>query len=104
MMYQQIFSIPMRHQNMRSYFHFIGRRIIEAESEFSRLELSEDEIIKSVYENSNTSNHGTNLSVIRSDGGSAKDNSVANPNLDTFRPQVVYIFVIKINVGKFLCY
>ena len=85
---------------MSSYFHFVGRRIIEAESEFSRLDLSEDEIIKSVYENSHTSNYGTNFSVIRSDGGSAKDNSVANPNLDIFRPQVAYIFIIKLNLGK----
>ena len=66
----------------------IGRRIIEAESQFSKLDLSEDAIIKSVYESSNTSNYTTHFNVIRSDGGNAKDNSVANPNINISRPQV----------------
>ena len=67
----------------------IGRRIVETESEFSKLDLSEDDIIKSVYENLNTSNYPTHFNVIRSDGGNVKDNSVANPNINIVRPQVI---------------
>ena len=68
-----------------------GRRIVEAESEFSKLNLVEDEIIKSVYEGSNSSNYTSSTSVIRSDGGNANDNSVANPYTNIPRPQVILI-------------
>merc|ERR1711997_582102 len=45
-------------------FGFAGRRIVEAESELSKLNLAEDEIIKSVYEGSNCSNYTSSTSVI----------------------------------------
>ena len=64
---------------------------MEAESEFSKLNLAEDEIIKSVYEGSNSSNYTSSTSVIRSDGGNANDNSVANPYTNIPRPQVILI-------------
>ena len=66
----------------------IGRRIVEAESEFSELNLAEDEVIKSVYETQNIPNYSTNVTIIRSDGGNVKDNSVANPNINVPMPEV----------------
>lgn len=65
-----------------------GRRLVEAESEFSNLNLAEDLVIKSVYEGSSSSYYSANTTVIRSDGGNAEDNSVANPNINIPRPQV----------------
>ena len=67
---------------------FIGRRVVEAESEFSQLDLAEDEVVKSIYENQNNSTYSSNSRVIRSDGGNVKDNSVANPNIDVPKPEV----------------
>ena len=64
---------------------------MEAESEFSKLNLADDEVIKSVYEGSNSSNYNSSSSVIRSDGGNANDNSVANPYTNIPRPQVIMI-------------
>ena len=68
--------------------YFVGRRIVETESEFKNLNLAEDEVIKSVYESSSSSKFISATSVIRSDGGNANDNSVANPNINIPRPQV----------------
>ena len=72
---------------------------MEAESEFSKLNLAEDEVIKSVYEGSNSSNYTSITSVIRSDGGNANDNSVANPYTNIPRPQVI---LIKSTIVDFL--
>ena len=65
-----------------------GRRVIEAESEFSQLDLAEDDVIKSIYENQNKPAYRSTIRVIRSDGGNVKDNSVANPNIDVPKPEV----------------
>ena len=62
--------------------------MVEAESEFSQLDLAEDEVIKSIYEKRNNPAYSSNSRVIRSDGGNLKDNSVANPNIDVPRPEV----------------
>ena len=61
---------------------------MEADSEFAKLNLAEDEIIKSVYEGTGSSKYSTNNNIIRSDGGNTNDNSVANPNINIPRPQV----------------
>ena len=66
----------------------LGRRIVEAESEFAKLDLAEDDVIKSVYEGSKSNKYIENKSIIRSDGGNIQDDSVANPNLNIPRPQV----------------
>ena len=68
--------------------YFLGRRIVEAESEFAKLDLAEDDVIKSVYEGSKSNRYIENKSIIRSDGGNIQDDSVANPNLNIPRPQV----------------
>ena len=65
---------------------------METESEFANLNLAEDEIIKSVYEGSSSSKYSSSSNIIRSDGGNANDNSVANPNTNIQRPQVKWIF------------
>ena len=67
---------------------FVGRRVVEAESEFSKLNLAEDKVIQSVYEDSKRYSHTAN-NIIRSDGGNIQDDSVANPNINIPRPQVV---------------
>merc|ERR1712150_433721 len=70
-------------------FDFAGRRIVEAESEFAMLDLAEDDVIKSVYEGSKSNKYIENKSIIRSDGGNIQDDSVANPNLNIPRPQLI---------------
>ena len=78
---------------------------MEAESEFSKLNLAEDEVIKSVYEGSNSSNYTSITNVIRSDGGNANDNSVANPYTNIPRPQVILIrstFVDFLSLKEFI--
>ena len=64
----------------------------EVGSEFSQLNLAEDEIIKSIYAMKNSSDSFpskmSSTKIIRSDGGNLKEDSVANPNLDVPTPQV----------------
>ena len=78
---------------------FTGRRIVETVSEFSKLSLGEDDVLKSIYENKGISNYSTITNVIRSDGGNVKDNSVANPNINIPRPQVTNIFEVKLGLS-----
>jgi len=76
-------------------FDFAGRRIVETESMLSKMNLEEDEVIKSIYQKNGSSAFVSATSIIRSDGGNIKNDCVADINIDIPRPRLVESKILR---------